>query len=167
MHLWFVCLSVSAASCASISMQKQGLNVSINLPFSHAFCSFILPFHYLLCLLLLHAVSFTQAHTTVRPAVFMRQKVKEWFSVTARHGADRLFYECRITSHCVAHVSSICHRTAVTGWSVKRRSTFKCDTAFTYLGITITSTLSCSHPQTQKWFVSMATLTTPKELQST
>lgn len=79
-------------------MQKPGLNVTINLPFSHTFCSFTLPFHYLLCLLLLHAVSFTQAHTTVRPAMFMRQKVKERFSVTARSGSS--VYECRYFPLC-------------------------------------------------------------------
>jgi len=56
-------------------------------------------------------------------------------------------YECRfkgcdsITSHCVASVSSLCHRTVATfgdRLESKRKSTFKCDAAYTYLRITIT-----------------------------
>lgn len=129
-------------------MQEQGLNVTTNLPFSHASCSFIFPFHYLLCRLLLHTVSFTQAPAhTARKACCVYEAEGE--GMILRYSVDRTvcftsagLKDVAVLLPTVLLVSALyvteLWLSLVTDWSVKRRSTFKCDAAFSYLRIIIT-----------------------------
>ncbi len=127
-----------------LNAKKQGLNVTTNLPFSHASRSFIFPFHYLLCWLLLHTVSFTQtpAHMS-RKACCVYEAEGEGMILhcsvcfTSAGLKDVAVLLPTVLLVSALYVTELWSR-LVTGWRVKRRSTFKCDSAFTYLWITIT-----------------------------